>query len=324
MSTEPVDNLNLKLNIEIPIENIETVLSITRRPFQKDHLTVINRVERTETSLMVLGLWTVIHPESKWKKLWDVVLVFLLMYTAVVMPYRISFIEGKLYDGWWYIDNILNILFFVDFFINCNLAYYDSNDHLVYRHRKIFVNYLKKWMLIDIVGCLPLDLILEASPSQSGGGKYNNLLRLLRLPRLYRLLRISKIFKLLGQYKNSEIVMKIQDFLNIKQSVAKLIGVFFTVFICVHIFACLWAFVPKLENYSTSSWIVKGGFLDEDLYIISLYWCFVTFSTVGYGEVTPGTSIEFIIAISWMLFGICFYSFIIGSLASILSNLENK
>ncbi|OMJ81572.1 hypothetical protein SteCoe_4003 [Stentor coeruleus] len=283
-------------------------------------LSVLNHFEKTQTSEFVSSHCSVIHPQSKFKKFWDCIMVILLLYTATIMPYRIAFIEGTVYDSWWWLDNTLNLLFFIDFLVNCISAYYDELDNLIYNHKKILLNYMKGWMLIDLIGCIPMDFFME-STSSSG---YNNLLRLFRLPRLYRLLRISKIFKLMQQYKNSEIMMKLQDFFNIKQSVARLIGVFVTVLICVHIFACMWVFLPKLEDYSPRSWLVRGSFLDENQYIISIYWCFVTFSTVGYGDITPGTSAEIIIAIFWMLFGICFYSFIIGSLASILSSLETR
>lgn len=289
---------------------------------RKYKITPLSQAEKTQTSELVYRLCSVIHPHSKIKKIWDLILIFLLLYIAIFMPYRIAFIDGVLYDEWWWLDNIVNLLFFCDLIINCCSAYTDELGNLIYSHKKIFINYLKGWMIIDLISCIPFDVLLENSNGDSV--KYNSLLRLFRLPRLYRLVRISKIFKLMQQYKNSEFMQKIQDFFNIKQSLARLIGVFFTVLICLHIFACFWAFVPKVENFEPNTWVVKANLLDEFHYILAIYWCMVTFSTVGYGEITPGTNFEIILAIFWMLFGICFYSFIIGSLASILSNLETK
>jgi hypothetical protein len=306
--------------IETEIVKTDAIVSCMSR--RRYSLLPLTELEKTATSELVYRMWTVIHPQSKAKRIWDVILITLLLYTATIMPYRVALIDGNTFDDWWWCDNVLNILFFIDFLLTCFTAYYNEFDELVFQHRLIWVHYLKGWLVIDLVACIPLDLLLESGSGSSGS--YNNLLRLFRLPRLYRLIRISKLFKLIQQYRNSELLMKIQDFFNIKQSVARLVGVFLSVLVCVHIFACLWVLIPKLENYELRTWIVKSGFTDSSLYIKSLYWCFVTFSTVGYGDITPGTDIEMFTSVLWMVFAVCFYSFIIGSLVSILSSIETK
>jgi hypothetical protein len=70
----------------------------------------------------------IIHPESKVKKFWNVILTILLLYTATVMPYKISFIDVKWGDTWFYFDLVIDSLFFTDFLINCVSSYYDSDD----------------------------------------------------------------------------------------------------------------------------------------------------------------------------------------------------
>jgi hyperpolarization activated cyclic nucleotide-gated potassium channel 1 len=47
-------------------------------------------------------------------------------------------------------------------------------------------------------------------------------------------------------------------------------------------------------------------------------------STVGYGDILATTMMERIVAISIMLFGVCFFSFTIGSLASIFNRIDSK
>ena len=47
-------------------------------------------------------------------------------------------------------------------------------------------------------------------------------------------------------------------------------------------------------------------------------------STVGYGDITTETNIERCLAIGWMLFGVCFFSFTIGSLSSIMARIDSK
>ena len=53
-------------------------------------------------------------------------MVVLLIYTATVMPYKISFIDSKPGDGWYYLDIVLDLLFFIDVLVNIFSAYYDN------------------------------------------------------------------------------------------------------------------------------------------------------------------------------------------------------
>lgn len=59
-------------------------------------------------------------------------------------------------------------------------------------------------------------------------------------------------------------------------------------------------------------------------YIVSVYWSFMTLTTVGYGVPNAQTPIEIIFTLLWMIFGVGFYSFTIGNLSSILSSIDEK
>jgi hypothetical protein len=85
--------------------------------------------------------------------------------------------------------------------------------------------------------------------------------------------------------------------------------------------------VAKLDNYHPDTWLVRSEYIDDDdwtIYMASIYWAFTTMSTVGYGDITARTQLEQLIAIVLMLFGVCFFSFIIGSLASIFNRIDSK
>ena len=47
-------------------------------------------------------------------------------------------------------------------------------------------------------------------------------------------------------------------------------------------------------------------------------------STVGYGDITGKTDFERTLSIIIMLFGVCFFSFVIGSMASMISRQDSK
>lgn len=71
----------------------------------------------------------------------------------------------------------------------------------------------------------------------------------------------------------------------------------------------------------------RTGYLDENdgrIYVAAIYWSFTTMSTVGYGDITAETNLERILATVWMLFGVCFFSFTIGSLSSIMARMDSK
>lgn len=281
---------------------------------------VLNELKGTSAEISQKPCY-IIHPKSRLKKLWNFLMIFILLYTAIVMPYRIAFTENEFFDFWFFLENILNLLFFIDFLLNCLTAFYDSSNTLVTHLPTIIFQYLKGWFFIDLCGCIPLDLILK-----DNGHNYNNLLRLLRLPRLYRLCKLSKIFKYLKSKQGQGLSWVIEK-LSIRESHMKLISFFLTVIVCTHVMTCLFYFAAKYNDFSKDTWVYRYSYMDYsnfDSYIISMYWSYTTLSTVGYGDITPCTNIEIILSLMWMVFGICFFSFTIGSLASMLTGVDNK
>lgn len=269
------------------------------------------------------------HPDSIFKKVWVLYMSVLMIYVAFVMPYSMAFIDSHGLDTWFCIDIFFDISFFCDIIVNMNSAYYAKDGVLVDSRKKIIINYAKSWLLIDIVSCIPFDAF---NNSQSQSQSTNNdpsksVLKFLRLPKLYRLLRIAKIFKMANNYRQTELIEKIQDFFRLKQSGVRLLTSCFTIMISVHITSCFWYYLAKIEGLSPETWVGVAGLTDADattLYITSIYWAFTTFSTVGYGDITANTTPERILSILWMLFSVYYFSFVIGSLTSMLENVNTK
>jgi hypothetical protein len=104
-------------------------------------------------------------------------------------------------------------------------------------------------------------------------------------------------------------------------------AVFVTVIVFGHIVACIWVFISKLDGNGPDTWLFRSGYLDDpndQIYLASLYWAFTTMSTVGYGDITAKTDLEKFLAITLMLFGVCFFSFVIGSLSSIFNRIDSR
>jgi potassium voltage-gated channel Eag-related subfamily H protein 6 len=56
---------------------------------------------------------------------------------------------------WLVLDTIVDGLFFTDVIINCFLAYYTEDNTLEVRGKKIFFHYMRTWMFIDLIACIP-------------------------------------------------------------------------------------------------------------------------------------------------------------------------
>ena len=271
----------------------------------------------------------ILLPSSLLRKVWNVILLLLMLYTATVMPFRIAFTTTDPMSVWYFLELSVDILFGCDVMVNFISAYETDDGELELSWSRISLHYLRGWFLFDFIACFPFSIIdsTDTNDNAQYSQSYNSLLRLLRLPRLYRLIRITRLLKILKHAKNSDFIERMQDFLQINTSVMRIISFAVTVMLLVHIVGCLWYFVAKLEGFGPDSWVFRFGLEDDPAvsqYIASIYWAFTTLATVGYGDISAGTDMERITSIIWMLFGIGFYSFTIGSLTSMLSDLDSR
>ena len=96
---------------------------------------------------------------------------------------------------------------------------------------------------------------------------------------------------------------------------------------CVHVYAWFWYLQVTMEDNDYKTWVLRKSAQDENpsiKYLTALYWALQVLTTVGYGDFGVGNDIEIYMSIFWMLFGVAFYSFVIGNIQSIMTkNAEN-
>ncbi|OMJ70146.1 hypothetical protein SteCoe_31944 [Stentor coeruleus] len=256
------------------------------------------------------------NPKSNFKTAWNSVIMILLFYTATFLPYRMCFNAWQ-YNNLMILDIIIDIVFFFDIIITFNTAIVSVSERIIYSRKSIAKKYMKFWFLIDLLSCIPLEIM----DTNTGSTSYNKFLRILRVSRLYRFVRILRLLKLLrfvrSQYVNNLLMANKSN-----AGFRRIAAFFFILLISVHILGCLWFYVSKTDS-SNMTWASFYHIEDQPdyaQYLSSIYFVFTTLTTVGYGDNTPISNIEKIFTIILMAFGVIFYSYMIGSLSSSLKS----
>ena len=250
------------------------------------------------------------------------------------MPYRSCFYDlPDLFSSWWFIETAIDLLFTIDFFINCFLGFYNKKNELVMKWNLIFFNYFKTWMLLDLISIFPFVYVISggdyssltnSSSSHIFGLKLSYLTRLPRLYRLIKLFRVLRLFRLLNQNKY---IKKYIKMIKINAGVKRIIIVTVSFLLFSHIFACLWYFFAKLQDFDPTTWVFRDGLIDSDanfLYITSLYFALSTLACIGYGDINAWTNTEKALVIIWMMFGTIFSSFLISNIVTVIAHFDTR
>lgn len=89
---------------------------------------------------------------------WNIVTIFLLLYTATFVPYRTSFIDQTppTLEIWeWMVD----ALFSIDIIINFISAYENNDKNIEVRLKMIAKTYVTSWFLFDALAIFPFQLL---------------------------------------------------------------------------------------------------------------------------------------------------------------------
>lgn len=98
--------------------------------------------------------WYIILPEGRVRVFWNSVVMLLLLYTSIFVPFQTAFVDS---DNQFYqdLDVFFDCMFILDFVLNFFMAYEDKDKKVEIRLKFIARNYLYTWLLLDLLSCIP-------------------------------------------------------------------------------------------------------------------------------------------------------------------------
>lgn len=250
-----------------------------------------------------------IDPRSSFRRTWDLFIIFLVIYSAVAIPYYSAF--SKKEKGWKVgLDYSFDCLFILDIVFNFYTAYYDKFGRLVASREKIKSNYFRTWFIIDILASFPFELF--ASIGSSGIDRNSDIFSLFKFPRLLRLGRILKFIERLGVYANIWRILR-------------LLGI---IILVLHWVTCLWHLIVcgsgdiTYEDHGhlalcESHWDSPA----DNAYLQASYWAVLLLLGNDVHPFNRGTTA---LSVMMLLVGSFLYAAVFGIVAALMNALQAR
>jgi len=240
---------------------------------------------------------------------WDAMIAVLAIVSCIVVTWQVAFSDGDLSLAWSAIY-IIDVFFVIDIGLNFFTSYREGGVEVV-ATEKTSGRYARTMLPIDVVANLPWELLVFVLGEHAIMGV--SLVLWLRLPRV---LRIVRFFRIVDRWDALPII---------NPGMLRIVNVGIGVALATHIVACAWFLTAAVDAFPPGNWAETAGIVGAqpvDQYVRSLYWTITTMTTVGFGDITPARTVEYVVAMVVMLMGASLYAFVIGSIASLLSGLN--
>lgn len=250
----------------------------------------------------------IIHENSHSRVLWDILVLILIIVSLVLIPFELAFQHSINPITNWIIYTVDFVLIF-DIFLNFRTSY--TRKGISYKDRKsIGKHYTKTFLIYDLLANIPFEFIFLWTDVTLLNEPIALVLRCLSF---FRIARLNLIFNRWMRFSRFKVgYMRIAKF-------------FVVISLFIHVISCSWYFTAYETGFPEDSWVVRQGIDPQDSgtsYIRALYWAVTTMTTIGYGDITPERNLEIVFVIIVMLLGASMYAYIIGNIASLVSNID--
>ncbi len=163
---------------------------------------------------------------------------------------------------------------------------------------------------ILLVGNLPIDILFFIGDGELWG------ISLVLWVRLLRLIRLGTIFAVLR---------RLERYSGSNTAALRILRLVIVVGLVLQLLTCVWYLIPFIQDFPDDSWPVVEGVAGEGRgmsYLLSIYWVVTSVTTIGFGDIVPGNTSEYIFALFAMLIGASLFAYVIATGASLISSLN--
>ena len=268
-----------------------------------------------------------IDPEGRFCQRWELLLLSTLVYIAVWAPIATCFDHetSSSHKAW---DVVVELIFLLDMLVSMRTSFYDSAKVLVTDKRLVRRNYLRGWFVPDLLSSFPTQLV-SLFVDDAGSSKLSEI-SWLKVVRLLKLVRLRKLFSL---HKLSRTIASTGV---VRPGVVRLLRLLVAYFLTTHLVACFyWALAKQVvlecnanlmtvddgqrpwsacrEYVETRSWPYQYG--------VAFYWAL---SVMMGNESYPVRETDRVFTSATLVLGMLVGSFVLGSCASLLANLDQS
>ena len=136
----------------------------------------------------------VVDPRGRGHRWWDMFIILCVLWNAILVPYDAAF-SPPVPTSRSVIDTVVDCLFGCDLCLSLITGRVDKHGRLQTDARANITHYARTWLSLDLLGTLPLEIIVRAARAQSGAADSHKKLQLLSLLKTMRLLRLSKLLR---------------------------------------------------------------------------------------------------------------------------------
>lgn len=167
------------------------------------------------------------------------------------------------------------------------------------------------WRLaIIVLGNVPVDILFFI-----GDAEWLEISLVLWV-RLLRLIRIGTLFTVLR---------RLERLSGSNTAAVRILRLVVVVGLILHLLTCLWYLIPFLQGFPDDSWPVQEGIVGDGIgasYLLSIYWMVTVATSVGFGDIVPGNTEEYVFTLFAMIIGASLFAYVVATGASLISSLN--